>query len=106
MNRISSLIYQDLSIEIKMTCSQCWIVSFSNQCFIYIHLKRQKLQLKKKFCFSSVATWLNHRDLREIIDIGNISTTKRYGDDEQEEIEQISRHTIFNVSQRKWPIRI
>ena len=44
--------------------------------------------------------------MREIIDIGDVSTTKRNRDSEQEEIEQINTHTKHDISQRNRHMRI
>ena len=44
--------------------------------------------------------------MREIIDIGDLSTTKRNRDGEQEEIEQTSTHTKHDILQRNRLIRI
>ena len=44
-------------------------------------------------------------DVREIIDIGDVSTTKRNRDSEQEEIEQINTHTQHDILQRNRHIR-
>ena len=44
--------------------------------------------------------------MREIIDIGDVSTTKRNRDSEQEEIEQIDTHTKHDILQRNRHIRI
>ena len=43
--------------------------------------------------------------MREIIDIGDVSTTKRNRDSEQEEIEQINTHTKHDILQRNRHIR-
>ena len=44
--------------------------------------------------------------MKEIIDIGDVSTTKRNRDSEQEEIEQINSHTKHDILQRNRHIRI
>ena len=44
--------------------------------------------------------------MREIIGIGDISTTKRNRDSEQEEIEQMNTHTEHDILQRNRLIRI
>ena len=44
--------------------------------------------------------------MREIIDIEDVSTTKRNRDSEQEEIEQINTHTKHDILQRNRRIRI
>ena len=38
--------------------------------------------------------------MREIIGIGDVSTTKRNRDSEQEEIEQVNAHTKHDILQR------
>ena len=43
--------------------------------------------------------------MRETIDIGDVSTTKRNRDSEQEEIEQINSHTKHDILQRNRHIR-
>ena len=44
--------------------------------------------------------------MREVIDIGDVSTTKRNGDSEHEEIEQVNTHTKHDILQRNRHIRI
>ena len=44
--------------------------------------------------------------MREIIDVGDVSTTKGNRDSEQEEIEQINTHTKHDILQRNRQIRI
>ena len=39
--------------------------------------------------------------MREIIDIGDVSTAKRNRDSEQEEVEQINTHTKHDILQKK-----
>ena len=51
-------------------------------------------------------TQLNHGCVREIIGIRDVSTTKRNGYSEQEEIEHINAHTKFEILQRNGSIRI
>ena len=58
-----------------------------------------------RLCFSSLFTWLNHRDAREIIGT-EVSATKRNGSGEQEEIEQINTHTGLDILQTNKLIRI
>ena len=44
--------------------------------------------------------------MREIIDIGDVSTTERNRDSEREEREQIDTHTKHDIFQRNRHIRI
>ena len=53
-----------------------------------------------------MSTELNDRDVREIIGIVDVSTTKKNGDIKEEEIEQINIHTKVDILQINWLIRI
>ena len=44
--------------------------------------------------------------MRAIIDVRDVSTTKRNTDSEQEEIEQINTHTTYDILQRNRHIGI
>lgn len=97
--------------DVLMRKKKYWVHNtawwYSQQSALHLHLHRLKLKPSTwKFCFFSVYTCHNHRDIRGIIGIEDVSANKGDRNGEQEEIQQINIHTKLDILKRYKLIRI